>query len=314
MKILYGVAGGPYANVTTSPAAQRDVVFIPATDLTRSKLFGVDPMPGRVKHVLVTDDCGVTKTLHVARGGTLLYRNDAGAFDWACDPWVTTRQRKHPDQILAAVHASLHFQGNAAGGLEAEFPEQVMIARFLDPEATVVEFGGNAGRSSLVAASLLTSDRRLVVFESDPVSAALLGRNRQANGFQFQVVAAAASKTPLFQCGWVVSPVQTAGAAPIRTTSLAEEAPHLVFDTVIADCEGALTAIFRDFPDLVPPLGTVILENDFTVPGDKEAVDDTLRAAGLGPVFSQAGGWGLYRDKFFEVWCREKGVHNDTRV
>jgi hypothetical protein len=306
MQILYGVVGGPYANVTTSPAAQRDLVFIPATDTTRCKLFGVDPVPGKVKHVLLSDDCGVTRKLHVTQGGTLLYRNDAGAFDWGHDPWVTTRQRKHPDQILAAVHASLDFAGNATGGLEAEFPEQVMIARFLDPEATVVEFGGNAGRSSLVAASLLSSDKRFVVFESDPVSAALLCRNRQANGFGFQVVDAAVSKTPLFQCGWVVSPVQTAGAHRTRTTSLAEEAPHLVFDTVIADCEGALTAIFRDFPDLVPPLGTVILENDFTVPGDKEAVDAALQAAGLGVDYSQPGGWGVYRHKFFEVWRREK--------
>ncbi len=309
MRIQYGVAGGPYADVTASPAMQRDLVFIPGTEATRTKLFGLDPVFGKVKHVVVTDDAGVVKVLHTPTGGAVLYRNASGAFDWSYDPWRLTRQRPHIDQLLAAIHASLNFTRNATGGLDGggldgEFPEQCMIARFLDPEATVVEFGGNAGRSSLAAASLLSSSARMVVFESDPVSAALLAQNRDANGFNFKVVSAAASLTPLYQYDWVTASVPTPGAKPIRTTTLMAEAPHFVFDTIIADCEGALAPIFRDFPELVAPLSTVILENDFTVPGDKEAVDTALSAAGLKSTYTQAGGWGAYYHMFFEVWQR----------
>jgi FkbM family methyltransferase len=178
--------------------------------------------------------------------------------------------------------------------------------------ARVLEIGGNIGRSTCVIASLLDDSSKLVVLETDPVSVASLYRNRVVNKLQYHVEAAALSERPLMQRGWNTETVPAGGVLPagwtpvhtITYAQLCERYGPGFYDTVVADCEGALTAICRDTPSFFRGVHTVVLENDFTNPGDKEVVDAAMRAAGLQVAVAQAGGWGLHAAEFFQVWMR----------
>lgn len=288
--VTYG-SGDVFVDVT-NVFEGTDVVFIPPTAQQRAKLFRVDFEPGFAKYVIVTRpgfEC-ITVPEHAR---LLLAKQD--------DHFVEINGAAGMaivDAVLRHVHAATSLRsadwGCDAGGMEAELPEQRMIAGFLRPDATVLELGANVGRSTCVAASMLDDDRRLVTLECCAAYCKGLEHNRHANGLRFEVVGAALSKTPLEHCGWSCRPATAGGACGWERVStvdslakLQERVGGAAFDTLIADCEGALAAVFREFPELLEGIHTVILENDFQRLPDKAYVDHVMTTAGLERVFSQ---------------------------
>ena len=189
-----------------------------------------------------------------------------------------------------------------------------MIARFVRPDATVLELGGNVGRSSCVIASILDDSARLVVFESDPVTAAQLKDNRDANGMAFHIEAAALSRCPLVQFGWDTVPWEGEEDEPVPAgwtrvvtrgwRQTLDTYASLRFDTLVADCEGALFYILRDHPGFLDGFRTVLIENDFRSMEHKAYCDITFARHGFRVAYSEAGGWGPCQDRFYEVWVK----------
>ena len=214
-----------------------------------------------------------------------------------------------PVDRLNAIHATLNMEH---GSLDDEYPEQLMLVRYVRPDATVLELGGNVGRSSCVIASILDDSSRLVVFESDPATAAQLKDNRDANGFAFHIEAAALSREPLIQCGWDTVPWHGGvdvpeGWTPVTTREWRQTLDtyeSLRFNTLVADCEGALFYILRDHPGFLDGFETVVLENDFHQLEHKIYVDIMMARHGLRVAHSEAGGWGPCHDRFYEVWVK----------
>lgn len=204
---------------------------------------------------------------------------------------------------LARIHATLVFRH---GSLEDELPEQLMAVAHVRPDARVLELGANTGRNTCVIARLLNDSSQLVTFESDKRNAALLAANRDANGLRFAIEARALSKRPLMQLGWDTRPYQ--GVLPngwefVDTVSWKDvRAKHGEFDTLVADCEGALFYIAADEPEFFKGFSTVIIENDFHDASHKTFVDSKMREAGLACVAWRQGGWGPCADRFYEVW------------
>lgn len=206
---------------------------------------------------------------------------------------------------LAGIHASLTFMH---GSLNDEIEEQLMAVRFVAPQARVLELGGNVGRNSCVIGRLLNDSANLVVFECDKRNAALLTANRDANGLRFAVEPRALSARPLMQLGWDTRPypgVLPNGWSFVDTITWPQTlAKHGAFDTLVADCEGALFHIVADAPDFFRGFKTVIIENDFHDASHKKFVDQKMREAGLACVAWKQGGWGPCADRFYEVWKR----------
>ena len=212
-----------------------------------------------------------------------------------------------PREKLAEIHKTVHL---LHGSFEQEYQEQLMVATHLRPDARVLELGGNIGRNSMVIASILKRDSDLLVMECDRGIARQLTENRDRNGFGFRIEASAISRRPLVNRDWNSAPLGAGepvpeGWASVDTMTWAEvTAKHGQFDTLVADCEGALYQILADEPDFFRGFGTVVVENDYSDIEHKRAVDAAMRAAGLGVVFQQGGGWGPCADKFFEVWLK----------
>lgn len=206
---------------------------------------------------------------------------------------------------LMAIHAKLALRH---GNFQDEYPEQLMAATFISKDAKVLELGGNVGRNSCVIASLLSSQANLVVMEPSPESARQLQENRDLNNLSFRIEVAAVSRTPLVLSGWNSQPsdVDIPGWTRINTTTFQEvEAKNnITFDTLVADCEGALYYILKDDDTILDNIRTLVVENDYTDLNHYLYTKQKFEQKGFSLAYNQAGGWGPCSDCFFQVWTK----------
>ena len=75
-----------------------------------------------------------------------------------------------------------------------------------------------------------------------------------------------------------------------------------IFDTLVADCEGALYYILRDEPTFLENFKKIIIENDFNDIDHKNFVDNQFRKYGFKREYAKSGGFGPCFGFFYEVW------------
>jgi FkbM family methyltransferase len=206
---------------------------------------------------------------------------------------------------LEEIHESLKLRH---GSFLQEYPEQLMAATFIAPDAKVLELGGNVGRNSCVIAYLLEDQANLVVMEPSPGSARQLQENRDLNNLSFQIEIAAVSRVPLVLSGWDSKPseIDIPGWTRINTITFqeVEEKFGISFDTLVADCEGALYYILKDDETILDNLQMIIVENDYRNLNHYLYTKQKFEEKGFSLVYNQSGGWGPCRDCFFQVWVK----------
>lgn len=214
-----------------------------------------------------------------------------------------------PKEKLSGLHKRIICKH---GSMAEELPEQLMAVEHLEPTATVLELGGNIGRSSMIISSILNDDSRLVTLESFESNSRKLEENRDINGFNFHIVNAAISDVPMMQNQrWKSKPQPSSGLPKGWTTiptiswsQLRSRFSNHQFDTLVCDCEGALRKILEENADFLNGIKTVIIENDFSQ-GDKEYVDSVFRQNGLEVVLSMPlveKPHQPYASCFYQVW------------
>ena len=288
MLILYG-ANQTYIDVTEY-ISETDNVYLPPSDVSRSMLFkNKDPVPGVLKHLLINDKIYETGISLIVNRLKNTVKIDSSI------------------RSLDAIHQSLRLQH---GSFQEEYPEQCMSVKYIQPHNCVLEIGANIGRNTLVIASLLSDSSNLVTLETDPGIANQLLDNKVGNKMSFHIENAAISARKLIQKGWetIPSDVLLPGYMEVKTVSFdyIQQKYNKVFDTIVADCEGALYYIFQDFPGMLSNIHTIIMENDYHDLSHKVKVDEILVANGFQRVYFQGGGWGPCVDYFFEVWKKNE--------
>ena len=203
---------------------------------------------------------------------------------------------------LAIIHAQYNIKH---GSLKDELPEQKMAIRYLTGSERVLEIGGNIGRNSLIIAHLVGDDN-VVTLESDPVIAARLTENRNANGRHFHIEPSALSAKKLIQKGWVTQPSEVLpnGYKWVNTITWADlqKKYNIPFDTLVLDCEGAFYYILQDAPEILNNITLIIIENDFIGKGHKEYVDQQFKENGFQRVYYEVHPYLPHNINFFEVW------------
>ena len=146
-----------------------------------------------------------------------------------------------------------------------EIPEQIIAFEYIHPEDKVIEFGGSIGRNSCVINSLLCNKSNHVVVEPSPYELSTLQTNRDSNGLAFQIANCAVSKIPLFSRAWSTYTHKVKNSIPVKTVTWKEfqSTYQIAFNTVVADCEGALVSMIEDFPEMLHGVSKIILEHDF---------------------------------------------------
>lgn len=192
------------------------------------------------------------------------------------------------EPLLKQIHTQLSL---LHGSLLEEYYEQLMAALFISPSDKVLELGANVGRNTCVIAKILKKSKNLVALESDPNSVKLLTENRDHNKLSFKIEDSALSKISLIQSGWNTIPSEDVlpGYYKVKTITYSElkKKYKIKFNTLVADCEGALYYILRDEPNMLKDFKKVIVENDYADINHYNFVNSLLLANGFKVVYSQ---------------------------
>jgi hypothetical protein len=78
----------------------------------------------------------------------------------------------------------------------------------------------------------------------------------------------------------------------------------IIFDTLVADCEGALYYILKEEPDFLENFKTIIIENDFYDIEHKQFVDSEFKRFNFKIDYTKSGGFGPCYNNFYEVWIK----------
>jgi FkbM family methyltransferase len=216
---------------------------------------------------------------------------------------------------LTDLHSKLKLN---YGNFREEYPEQEMSVMFIKPDDIVLEIGGNIGRNSCIIASLLNDSKNLVVFESSNTIAQQLKENRDLNNLNFHIEDCAISKCELYQRGWDTIPVNEIedynNWTKIKTltwSDIKNKYNNMIFNTLVADCEGALYYILRDEPTFLENFKKIIIENDFQNHNHKPYVDEEFKKFNFKRVYvkelaTDSEIFNYIKEYFFEVWEKQE--------
>jgi len=165
---------------------------------------------------------------------------------------------------------SLHdASGRLVRNTNHEAHEQFVVHRFLRPDDHVLEFGGGIGAQSIQINKTLRGAARAKhhVFEPQRELAELIWRNGRLHDCRFTVVHGALTRArtlrvPRFSPDgrkWLFARTSpTARGPPVPVVSRLPFRPT----AIVADCEGCLLDILRDFPRILDRIRMVYFEND----------------------------------------------------
>lgn len=286
----------------------------PGTDLQRRDVIcpRKDPARGVVKKLflyastdthheaplLILDQIRVNYGVHFSTADELVY--------------ILRRFHSSPSR-LSKIHerfARVGFSGNYMD----EYHEQLLAVTFVPATAKVLELGANVGRNTCVIGTLLSDPSRLVTFETIHFEACVTKINLAKCGLHsVNVETAALSSMRLEQSQWLTRPipprqrVASKGWTEVKTMSYETVlAKYGTFDTLVADCEGALLFILRDSPQLLDTVRLIIVENDYKDLAHYEEVATRFIERGFSKIMYMTNADANFPTKsyFYEAWQR----------
>jgi len=197
-----------------------------------------------------------------------------------------------------------------------EIEEQIMSSLYIKNNAKVLELGSNIGRNTLIISSILDNPKNLVTLEMDNIMYEKLLHNKNLNNLDFNSENAALSYRPLYfeeyvnnKSGGFTSPYKgndNFKPCNIITFEELQNKYNIVFDTLVADCEGGLYYILVDNPNLLNNIHTLIIENDFPEINHKIYVDNILINNGFTCVYTKkliGSNWPC-KNNFWQTWIK----------
>lgn len=307
MHIYYGIEAN-YIDITYIACAKCAVdnnnITIPIGDHQRAKLFG-DPIYNVLKHIKVVDDNDKITLYNAKVPVNLTIKIFLGKSPPLLKAWHLNFATSN--EQLDFIHHNMLFNG---GHIRDEYPEQLLITKYITSNSKVLELGANYGRSTLTIAALLEDESNLVTLECDKINANVAQNNRDLNNYKFHIEKSALSIRRLFQkeCKSYIEELKPSNAIEIDTITWPElqHKYQIEFDTLVADCEDALYYILKDEPSLLDNIKLIIVENNYCTMTKKLEIDTIYRKAGLVLVESTVvDGRKTCLSCFYEVWMRK---------
>jgi FkbM family methyltransferase len=320
MKFFYGYDKDHYMDITHivfQKCLKDDGIYIPAGDGARCEIVGTDPYPNILKHIMIKDHFGNEYFYYFTKEVNIKFDTLSIALSNHANPkiWWNNVGKfiMDPVEKLNTLQKHFNLKHKMWGGFEMEYPEQLMCMRHINENDRVLEIGGNIGRTSHIIQTILKNPLNHIVMEIDLEIAQKLRENLDLNKFtHLRIETAALSKSKLYNIDGNPRPVDKD-----KVTSDMKEQPTISyseicskydvdFNVLVADCEGSLYYIFKEDPDMLNNIGTVIMENDYTELEHKQAVDSILKSKGFKMVYQEKGvpwaSWSCCYEYFYEVW------------
>jgi FkbM family methyltransferase len=323
MKFLYGYDNNfiDITDIVFKKCVTSSGIFIPPGDNNRCDIVGYDPYPNILKYIIVIDNFNNNFQYNYNREVNISFNNLTQELNKNKNPknWWTQTGRFISDPIerLNALHKHINLHYIADGGaFELEYPEQLMCMRYIKEDDKVLEIGGNVGRTAHIIHTILRNPHNHIVMEIDQEMAKKLRYNLDLNTYNtLQIETAALSASKLYNLGGNPRPVDDDKVTPdmiqMPTISYSEicKKYNVDFNVLVADCEGSLFYIFKEDPDMLDNIHTVIMENDYYDIDHKQMVDAILKLKGFTMVYQEKGvpwaSWSCCYEYFYEVWKKE---------
>jgi glycosyl transferase family 25 len=174
--------------------------------------------------------------------------------------------------------------GNQINTSKSEVPEQYLANTYVNTDAVVLELGARYGTVSCVINNRLLNRNNQVSVEPDENVWSALDSNIARNKCSIRVHKGFVSKTSksLLNYGYASTTIDS--ATPNNLSLSVEDIQTkygLVFDTLVADCEGFLETFFNEHPFMYSQLHTVIFEADFPQKCNYDKIRSTLKTNGF---------------------------------
>lgn len=176
--------------------------------------------------------------------------------------------------------------GNIIDYLNIERDEQLQAENYLTSECVVLELGARYGTVSCIINKKVGAN--MVVVEPDVRVQDALEKNMKANGCDFNIIKGVISRVPLELTqinsydGYGATTVKSeVSSIPNFTLEKIESNYNLVFNTLVADCEGFLEQFLDENPKLYNQLSLILFEKDYPNKCNYEKIEHTLRANGF---------------------------------
>lgn len=283
-------------------------LVIPPNDFVRASLF-TDPCFRVLKVIMISGISPRLIAVDHTRPIIINTQTNQISHDIVHARTLLCKTKLLSEKKVSAIHPLITLTG---GSMIDEFPEQCIAMEFLTGKETVLEIGGNIGRNSIIIASILEDDRKLVTLECSTFISEQLRHNRDQNQLHFHIENAALSSTKMIQKGWNTlhsnEVLDGYTSVPIINYAQLQDKYKLTFDTLVLDCEGSFYYILQDFPEIMDHITLVIVENDYHMLEQKAFVDARFKEKGLECVYTKEG-CGLAQQmkfscvkNFYEVW------------
>ena len=280
-------------------------VTIIGDDIQRFIMFGIDPLPFIEKNIKI-----------IYNDNEIIFNSDENIIDFTTnefdkiynphDSYINKKLyliNEHEDK-LDRIHNILKIK---YGDFTLELPEQLMISKFLPKDRKVLELGSNIGRNSLIISTILSSSKNLVTLECNPFIFKQLEENRILNNFEFYSVNCALSKRKLSLIDWKTTPNNNCSDdINIIDYQTLKNIYKINFDTLVADCEGALFYILQDMPELLDDITMIFVENDYFNRNEKDYVLNRFIERGFKCIYTEDGIYNnmIFEKDFYQVWIR----------
>ena len=182
-----------------------------------------------------------------------------------------------------------------------ERKEQILAETYIDASCCVLELGARYGSVSCITNKKLSNKTNHVVVEPDERVWEALEGNKMRNDCHFHIIRGFISKKHLGLTdkddwyGYGTRSIEDVSSNILcLTLEEVQQKYGLIFDTLIADCEGFLGNFFEENPWFYDQLRLIIFEKDYPKFCNYKIIQEQLRRRGFRQVVS------LFR----EVWVR----------
>lgn len=169
------------------------------------------------------------------------------------------------------MHNFLDRDGNPVD-VDYEKEEQMLVKKYIPPDASVLELGARYGTVSCIISKVLKDPTQHVAVEPDPSVIEALERNKNVNGGKFHIYNGVVSKYG-YNLNFIDSSFKhyeygtytTKTDNPtVKNMSLDEiqKTYNIKFDTIVADCEGFFCDFIDENPEILDNVNLLIYEQD----------------------------------------------------
>jgi len=170
-----------------------------------------------------------------------------------------------------------------------EYPEQKLVQKYISNHDIVLELGARYGSVSCLINKKLNNKNNQVVVEPDERVWDALEKNRERNNCKFNIIKGFISNkklglTNLDNChgGYGATfIVDNNSSIPYYSLDTISKMYNLVFNVLVADCEGFLETFFDENPLFINNLRLIIFEADYREKCNYEKIKEMLISNGF---------------------------------